>query len=38
MKDKYTQKGYSVTVHTPARGKDWNEYLQYRQKSRDKER
>ncbi len=38
MKAKYTQKGYSVTVHTPARGKDWNEYLQHRQKSRDNER
>ena len=38
MKEKYTQKGYSVAVHTPARGKDWNEYLQYRQKNREKER
>ena len=38
MKAKYTQQGYSVTVHTPARGKDWNEYLQHRQKSRDNER
>ena len=38
MKDKYTQKGYSVTVHTPARGKDWNEYLQHQQKSREQER
>ncbi len=35
MKQKYAQRGYSVFVHTPARGKDWNEYLQYRQKSRD---
>ncbi len=38
MKEKYSAKGYSVTVHTPLRGKDWNEYLQLRQKSREKER
>ena len=38
MKAKYIQQGYSVTIHTPARGKDWNEYLQHRQKSRDNER
>ena len=34
MKEKYTGQGYSVSVHTPARGKDWNEYLQLRQKCR----
>ena len=38
LKKKYTQRGYSVTVHTPRRGKDWNEYLQFRQKNREKER
>lgn len=38
MMQKYTQKGYSVSVHTPPRGKDWNEYLQHRQKCRGKER
>ena len=38
MKEKYSAKGYSVTVHTPPRGKDWNEYLQLRQKCREKER
>lgn len=38
MKEKYSARGYSVSVHTPLRGKDWNEYLQLRQKSREKER
>ena len=38
LREKYSAKGYSVTVHTPLRGKDWNEYLQLRQKSREKER
>ena len=38
MKKKYSQKGYSISIHTPMRGKDWNEYLQLRQKSREKER
>lgn len=38
IKEKYSAKGYSVTVHTPPRGKDWNEYLQLRQKCREKER
>lgn len=28
MTDKYAPKGYSLAVHTPARGKDWNQYLQ----------
>ena len=35
---KYTAQGYTVSIHTPARGKDWNEYLQLRQKSRGQER
>jgi hypothetical protein len=38
MKEKYAGKGYVVSIHTPPRGKDWNEYLQFRQKSREKER
>ena len=38
MKQKYSAQGYSVSVHTPARGKDWNEYLQLRQKCREQER
>ncbi len=38
MKQKYTQQGYSVSVHTPPRGKDWNEFLQHRQKCRGRER
>ena len=38
MKQKYNQQGYSVSVHTPPRGKDWNEFLQHRQKCRSQER
>lgn len=38
MKEKYTRLGYSVSVHTPVRGKDWNAYLQLRQKCREQER
>ena len=30
--------GYAVSVHTPPRGKDWNEFLQLRQKCRGQER
>ena len=26
----YTQKGYAVSIKTPAQGKDWNEYLLWR--------
>ncbi len=37
MRQKYTQQGYTVAVRTPARGKDWNEYLQLRQKCRGQE-
>ena len=38
LKAKYTASGCTVTVHTPARGKDWNAYLQLRQKCREQER
>ena len=38
MRQKYTQKGYAVSVHTPPRGKDWNDYLQLRRTSPDRER
>ena len=38
MKEKYTQQGYVVSYKPPPRGKDWNEYLQHRQKCREKER
>lgn len=38
MAEKYTQKGYTVSVHAPPKGKDWNEFLVHRQKSREKER
>ena len=38
MKDKYSKQGYVVSYKPPPRGKDWNEYLQYRQKCRGKER
>ena len=33
LKDKYTDKGYTVTIEEPASGKDWNEYLQKRRLS-----
>lgn len=38
LTEKYTRQGYSVSIHTPARGKDWNAYLQLRQKDRGQER
>ena len=38
LKEKYAQKGYAVSVREPSRGKDWNDYLQRRQKRRDRER
>ena len=38
MKEKYTKQGYVVSYKPPPRGKDWNEYLQHRQKCREKER
>ena len=38
MKDKYTQQGCVVSYKPPPHGKDWNEYLQHRQKCRRNER
>ena len=38
LKQKYEAQGYAVAVHTPPRGKDWNEFLQLRQKCRGQER
>ena len=38
MRQKYVRQGYAVLIHTPVRGKDWNEYLQHRQKCRCQER
>lgn len=38
MKEKYAQQGYVVSYKPPPRGKDWNDYLQHRQKCREKER
>ena len=38
LKEKYAAQGYAVAVHTPPRGKDWNEFLQLRQKCRGQER
>ena len=38
MKDKYAQKGYVVSYKPPPREKDWNAYLQHRQKCRGNER
>lgn len=38
MAEKYTQKGYAVSIHIPPRGKDWNEFLVYRQRNQDKGR
>lgn len=38
MKKKYIRKGYVVSIHSPCRGKDWNECLQLRQKHREKDR
>jgi len=38
MKDTYSRQGYIVSYKPPPRGKDWNEYLQHRQKCRRNER
>ena len=38
MKEKYTQQGCVVSYKPPPHGKDWNEYLQHRQKCRRNER
>ena len=32
----YGQKGYDVSTRTPAQGKDWNEYLQQRGRTRER--
>jgi len=38
LTQKYREKGYTVSVRTPPRGKDWNEYLQHRQRCREQAR
>jgi len=38
FREEYTQKGYTVSTRTPAKGKDWNEYLQQRAQTREKGR
>ncbi len=38
LRAKYTARGFTVNVRTPAQGKDWNVYLQLRQKNRSQER
>lgn len=38
MKDTYSRQSYIVSYKPPPRGKDWNEYLQHRQKCRRNER
>jgi hypothetical protein len=38
LKQKYEVQCYAVAIHTPPRGKDWNEFLQLRQKCRGQER
>nr|WP_317326009.1 toprim domain-containing protein [uncultured Flavonifractor sp.] len=35
LQAEYTQKGYTVSIKTPAQGKDWNEYLQWRSKGQE---
>ena len=38
LKEKYGQRGYSVSVRRPEKGKDWNEYLQQRNAARQRAR
>ena len=38
LREKYARKGLTVSTKTPPKGKDWNEYLQHRQKCREKAR
>jgi len=38
FREEYTQKGYTVSTRTPAKGKDWNEFLQQRAQTREKGR
>lgn len=36
FREEYAQKGYTVSTRTPAQGKDWNAYLQYRGQVRER--
>ena len=36
FREEYAQKGYTVSTRTPAHGKDWNEYLQQRGRTRER--
>ena len=36
FQEEYTRKGYTVSTRTPAKGKDWNEYLQQRGRARER--
>jgi hypothetical protein len=36
FREEYTQKGFTVSINLPNRGKDWNEYLLQRGSSREK--
>jgi DNA primase len=36
FREKYIQKGFTVSINLPNRGKDWNEYLLQRGSSREK--
>lgn len=38
LTEKYTRRGYAVSVREPVQGKDWNEYLQQRIKNRERRR
>ena len=38
LREKYARQGRTVSYKPPPRGKDWNEYLQRRQKCRDRGR
>ena len=36
FREEYAQKGYTVSTRTPAHGKDWNEFLQQRGRTRER--
>lgn len=36
FREEYAQKGYTVSIRTPAQGKDWNEYLQQRGQAKER--
>lgn len=36
LRAKYEEQGYTVAIQPPPRGKDWNEYLQQRTKTRER--